>query len=67
VTIRRGGRLGVGAVILPGKEIGPDAVVAAGAVLTRDAEAEMIHAGLPARPFRPVPEEQKLDRQGWPE
>ncbi|QXD16584.1 acetyltransferase [Rhodocaloribacter litoris] len=67
ITVRRGGRLGVGAVILPGKEVGPDAVVAAGAVLTRDAEAEMIYAGLPARPFRPVPEEQKLDRQGWEE
>lgn len=67
VTVRRGGRLGVGAVILPGKEIGPDGVVAAGAVLTRNAEAEMIYAGLPAERFRPVPEEQKLDNQGWEE
>ena len=65
VTVRRGGRLGVGAVILPGREVGPDALVAAGAVLTHDADAEHIVAGLPARPFRPVPDEQKLDRQGW--
>lgn len=67
VTVRRGGRLGVGAVVLPGKEVGPDAVVAAGALLTRDAEAETIYAGVPARPLRPVPEEQLLRNQGWPE
>lgn len=60
VTVRRGGRLGVGAVVLPGKEIAPDAVVAAGALLTKDAEAEVIHAGIPARPLRPVPPEQLL-------
>jgi len=65
VTVRRGGRLGVGAVILPGKEIGPDAVVAAGALLTHHATAGFIYAGLPAQPLRPVPEEQKLDNQGW--
>lgn len=60
VTVRKGGRIGVGAVILPGKEVAPDAIVAAGAVLTRDAAPEMIHAGVPARPVRPVPDEQKL-------
>lgn len=65
VTVRRGGRLGVGAVILPGKEIGPDAVVAAGTLLTHDAPAHEICAGVPARPFRSVPEEQLLDNQGW--
>jgi hypothetical protein len=67
VTVRRGGRLGVGAVILPGKTVEPDAVVAAGAVLTRDADAETIVAGIPARPFRNVPDAQLLDRQGWDE
>lgn len=67
VTVRRGGRVGVGAVVLPGKEIGPDALVAAGALVTRDATGGQVHAGLPARPVRPVPEEQLLDNQGWPE
>ncbi len=67
VVVRRGGRLGVGAVILPGKEVASDAVVAAGALLTKDAEAEAICAGIPARSFRPVPAEQKLDQQGWTE
>lgn len=65
VTVRRGGRIGVGAVILPGKEIGPDGVVAAGAVLTKKADGDTIYAGVPARPFRPVPEDQKLANQGW--
>ncbi len=65
VTVQRGGRLGVGAVILPGKEIGPDAMVAAGALLTTDAPPNVIYAGVPAQPFRSVPEEQLLDNQGW--
>ncbi|MDX1740352.1 MAG: acyltransferase [Rhodothermales bacterium] len=67
VTIRKGGRIGVGAVVLPGKEIGPDGVVAAGAVLTHDAEEESVYVGVPARKTGPVAEEQKLDNQGWEE
>lgn len=66
-VVRRGARLGVGAVLLPGKEVGPDAVVAAGALLTRDAEGGQIYAGVSARPFRAVPPEQLLDQQGWPD
>jgi len=64
-TIKRGARLGVGSVVLPGKTIDADAVVAAGAVLTKNADAETIYAGVPARPFRTVPTEQLLDNQGW--
>lgn len=67
VTIKRGGRLGVGSVILPGKTVDADAVIAAGAVLTKDADSETIYAGLPARSFRTVPTEQLLDNQGWPD
>ncbi len=65
VTIRRGGRIGVGAVTLPGTEIGPDGVVAAGAVLTRNVEGQTIYAGLPAKKLGDVPDEQLLDNQGW--
>lgn len=65
VTVRRGGRLGVGAVVLPGIDVGADAVVAAGALMTRDADDRLIFAGVPARPFRAVPEEQLLENQGW--
>lgn len=65
VTIRKGGRVGVGAVILPGKEIGEDALIAAGALLTGNAGPKVIYAGIPAKPFRDVPSEQLLENQNW--
>jgi UDP-2-acetamido-3-amino-2,3-dideoxy-glucuronate N-acetyltransferase len=65
VTVELGGRIGVGAVILPGKKVGADALVAAGALLTKDAPPRKIVAGLPAKEFRDVPEEQLLENQGW--
>jgi len=65
VTVRRGGRIGAGAVILPGIEIGEDAVVGAGAVVTRNVPPRKIVVGVPAEIFRDVPEEQWLEKQGW--
>jgi len=65
VTVRRGGRIGVGAVILPGREIAADTLVAAGAIVTRDTQSAQVVAGHPARYFKEVPEEQLLDRQNW--
>jgi len=65
VTIRRGGRVGAGAVLLPGVTVGEDGLVAAGSVVTHDVPARTIVMGRPAKPWRPVPEEQLLDNQGW--
>jgi len=65
VTVRKGGRLGGGCVILPGIEIGADAVVAAGAVVTKNVPPGVIVAGIPAKYFRDTPEEQLLKNQGW--
>lgn len=65
VTIRKGGRVGGAAVILPGIEIGEDAVVAAGAVVTKNVPAKMIYVGMPAKEFREVPKDQWLENQGW--
>lgn len=65
VTIRKGGRVGGGAVILPGIEIGEDAVIAAGAVVTKNVPAGKIYIGMPAKEFRDVPPEQLLKNQGW--
>ncbi len=62
-TLRKGARIGVNATILPGIMIGEDAVVAAGAIVTKDVPPKVIVAGAPARYFRDVPEEQLLENQ----
>jgi acetyltransferase-like isoleucine patch superfamily enzyme len=65
VTVRRGGRIGAGAVLLPGITVGEDGLVAAGSVVTRDVPPRTIVRGSPARAWREVPEAQLLDNQGW--
>ena len=48
-TLRRGSSIGAGAVLLPGLTVGAQAMVGAGAVVTRDVPAFAIVAGNPAR------------------
>jgi acetyltransferase-like isoleucine patch superfamily enzyme len=67
VTIKKGGRVGVHATVLPGITIEKDTLVAAGALVTKDTPAGKIVAGVPAKVFRDVPPEQLLDKQGWKE
>lgn len=62
-VIRRGARVGGGAVILPGIEIGAEAFIAAGALVTRDVPAGKLVAGLPAQVWRDVPPEEMVDAQ----
>jgi acetyltransferase-like isoleucine patch superfamily enzyme len=62
-TIRRGARIGGGALLLPAVEIGEDAFVAAGAVVTRDVPARKLVMGVPARVLRDVDEDELLDNQ----
>ena len=59
-TIRRGARVGGGAVLCPGVEIGEEAFVGAGAVVTKDVPPRTIVYGNPARPVRDVPAEELL-------
>ena len=59
-TIRRGARVGGGAVLCPGVDIGEEAFVGAGAVVTKDVPARKIVVGNPARVLRDVPEEELL-------
>jgi len=60
-TIRRGARVGGGAVLCPGIEVGEDAFVGAGAVVTKDVPARKLVVGNPARVIRDVPEDELLE------
>jgi acetyltransferase-like isoleucine patch superfamily enzyme len=60
-TIRRGARIGGGAVLLPGIEIGEEAFVGAGAVVTKDVERRMVVVGNPARVMRQVNDDELLE------
>ena len=60
-TIRRGARVGGGAILCPGVEIGEEAFVGAGAVVTRDVPPRAVVVGSPARVIREVPDEELLD------
>src|SRR5215472_10168448 len=59
-TIRRGARIGGGAILLPGIEIGEEAFVGAGSVVTKDVQPRMLVVGNPARVLRAVPEDELL-------
>ncbi len=58
--IKRGGRVGANATLLPGLVVGEDGIVAAGSVVTRDVPAYKIVLGAPAKTWRDAPEEQLL-------
>lgn len=62
-TVRRGARIGGGCHILPGVEIGEEAFVATGSVVTRDIPAYALVMGVPAKKVRDVPAEQLLENQ----
>ena len=59
-TIRRGARIGGGAVLLPGIEVGEEAFVGAGAVVLADVPPRAVVVGNPARQIREVPDDQLL-------
>ena len=63
IIVKRGGRIGANAVILPGKTIGEDALIAAGSVVTKDVPPRKIVMGSPARVIRDVPREQLIINQ----
>ncbi|QTL97694.1 N-acetyltransferase [Iocasia frigidifontis] len=63
VTVKKGGRIGANATILPGITINEESLVAAGSVVTEDTPARKIVMGVPAKVYRDVPAEQLLENQ----
>ena len=61
-TLRRACRIGGGAVLVPGVEVGEEAFVAAGAVVTANVPPRAMVMGVPARVVRQVPDDQLLER-----
>jgi len=62
VTLRRACRIGGGAVLTPGIEVGEEAFVAAGAVVTRDVPPRAVVMGVPAKVVREVGDEDLVER-----
>jgi acetyltransferase-like isoleucine patch superfamily enzyme len=60
-TIRRGARVGGGAVLCPGVEIGEEAFVGAGAVVVKDVPPRVLVVGNPARVLREVSPDELLE------
>ncbi len=61
-TLRRACRVGGAAVLTPGVEIGEEAFVAAGAIVTKNVPARVVVMGTPARQTREVGEDDLLER-----
>ena len=61
-TLRRACRVGAGSILLPGIEIGEEAFVAAGALVTRDVEARALVMGVPAKVVRQVGDAELLEQ-----
>ncbi len=59
--LRRACRIGGAVVLTPGVEVGEEAFVAAGAVVTKDVPAGVVVMGVPARALREVPDADRLE------
>jgi acetyltransferase-like isoleucine patch superfamily enzyme len=61
-TLRRACRVGGGALILPGIEVGEEAFVATGSVVTRHVPARTLVMGVPAHPIREVTDGELIEQ-----
>lgn len=52
VVIKKGARISINVTILPGVTIGENAVIGAGAVVTKDIPANCLAVGVPAKPVK---------------
>jgi acetyltransferase-like isoleucine patch superfamily enzyme len=60
--LRRACRVGAAVVLLPGVEVGEEAFVAAGSLVTRDVPARALVMGAPARVLRQVDDGELIER-----
>jgi acetyltransferase-like isoleucine patch superfamily enzyme len=60
-TLRRACRIGGGARILPGIEVGEEAFVATGSVVTRNVPPRTLVMGVPARKVRDIGDEELIE------
>jgi acetyltransferase-like isoleucine patch superfamily enzyme len=65
-TIRRGARVGGGAILCPAVDVGEEAFVGAGAVVVKDFPPRVVVVGNPARVLRDVAKEELLPDDGEP-
>lgn len=63
VTVKKGGRIGANATVLPGRIINEDGTVAAASTVTKDVAREILVLGSPAKDFSKVEEKQLLRNQ----
>ena len=67
ITIHDNCVIGYGAILMPGIEIGPNSVVAAGAVVSRSVPPNSLAGGVPARVFMSTDDYAKLSLEGMPD
>jgi len=60
-TIKKGARIGGGAILLPGVVIAEESFIGAGALVNKDTPKAKVMVGIPARELRDVPVSERLD------
>lgn len=51
-VVKSGASIGAGSIILPGVNIGKNAIIGAGSIVTKDVQSDCVYAGAPARLIR---------------
>jgi galactoside O-acetyltransferase len=62
-VIGDGVRITYHATVLAGTHVAPDSMVGATSLLTRDTKPHWVHVGVPARPIKEKPEEERAERR----